>query len=170
MFPDYLAFLQQMWGSGYESAMGLLGSASNIVVGTNPPYAAADFYAFYPKFAGLDTLPDVVVNAYISLASASLVQARWGEATWPIAMGLFVAHYVTLYLRSDGDAVYSSPGRVATAGLAHGITVSKSAGGVSAGIQPATGLEAWAAWTQTEYGVQFASMAKLVGAGPMLVW
>ena len=131
MAPDYSAFLQQAWGSGYESDMGSLGSASNIVVGTNPPYAAADFYAFYPKFADQATIPTAVVNAFISLASASLVQARWGAETWPIAMAMFVAHYLTLYLRSDGDAQYTSPGRVAAAGLARGILVSKSAGGVS---------------------------------------
>ena len=104
MLPDYSAFLQQAWGSGYESGMSPLGSASNIVVGSNPPYAAADLYAFYPKFADQNTIPVAVVNAYISLASASLVEARWGAETWPIARALFVAHYLTLYLRSDGDA------------------------------------------------------------------
>jgi hypothetical protein len=113
-------------------------------------------------------VPLAVLNAYIALASASLVQARW-RATWPIAMGLFVAHFATLWLRSDGDS-YSTPGQAATAGLKQGITVSAAAGGVSQGTQPVTGLDTWAAWNQTQYGVQFASFAKVAGAGPMLVW
>lgn len=113
-------------------------------------------------------VPLAVLNAYIALASASLVQARWRDA-WPIAMDLYVAHYCTLWLRSDGD-IYSTPGQAAAAGLTRGITVSKSAGGVSLGIQPVTGIENWGAWQETSYGEQFASLAKLVGAGPILLW
>jgi hypothetical protein len=113
-------------------------------------------------------VPLAVVNAYIALASASLLQPRWGDA-WQIAMGLYVAHFVTLWLRSDGDT-YSTPGKAAAAGLARGITVSKSAGGVSQGLQVTPGLEAWGSWTQTSYGEQLASMAKVVGSGPIWIY
>lgn len=155
---------------GWNDWAGGFGVASNIVVGTNPPYAISDFFAVYPKFASIQTLPAAVLNAYITLASASLSQARWGAAMWPIAMGWFVSHYVTLYLRSDGDAQYTSAGSAAAAGLTRGILVSKSAGGVSAGIQQAGGLESWGSWPLTEYGVQLATNAKIIGGGPMLVY
>lgn len=112
--------------------------------------------------------PLPVINAYIALASASLAYARWQDM-WTIGMGLFVAHYLTLWVRSDGD-IYSTPGQAAAAGLARGITVSKGAGPVSMGVQPVTGLEGWASWNETTYGLQFASMAKVVGMGPILVW
>lgn len=112
-------------------------------------------------------VPLVVLNAYINLASASLVQARWLDA-WQIAMGLYVAHYVTLYLRSDGN-VYSDAGKAAAAGLNVGITVSKGAGPVSQGLQLSSGLENWGEWQTTAYGRQFATMAKVVGSGPVLV-
>ena len=79
------------------------------------------------------------------------------------------ALFIAVFLACTVEAVEATT-IVLAAGLARGILVSKSAGGVSAGIQPATGLESWAAWTLTEYGIQFASMAKLVGSGPMLVW
>jgi hypothetical protein len=240
MNPDNNLLALEFWGSGNEIAAGLAGG-SNISIGSNPPWSAADFLSFYPKFGGLSTAPPLtlqgtlsagspvvgeigstagivpgqlaagpglptgctvvsvdsdtqitlsgsvtsdgqstltvyvaplvplaVLNAYISLASASLVQARWRDA-WPIAMGLFVAHFATLWLRSDGDS-YSTPGQAAAAGLKQGITVSAAAGGVSQGTQPVTGLDTWAAWNQTQYGVQFASFAKVIGAGPMLVW
>jgi hypothetical protein len=113
-------------------------------------------------------VPLAVVNAYINLASASLAQARWLDA-WQIAMGWFVAHFATLYLRCQGDAC-STPGQVAAAGLNVGITVSKSAGPVSQGLQLVGGLDGWASWNQTQYGVQFATMAKVVGSGPVYVY
>lgn len=113
-------------------------------------------------------LPMAVINAYIALASASLMQARWQDA-WVIAMGWFVAHFATLWLRSEGTTT-GTPGQAAAAGLARGITVSKSAGGVSAGVQPAPGLEAWAGWNLTEYGVQLSTLAKVIGSGPMWIY
>lgn len=116
-------------------------------------------------------VPMAVVNAYIALASASLVKNRWQDM-WLIGMANYIAHFCTLYLRSDGD-IYSTPGQAATSGLARGITVSKAAGGVSMGIQPSTagsGLESWGAFTETTYGVQFATIARIVGMGPMLIY
>lgn len=45
-------------------------------------------------------IPIAVLSIYIALASASLQQVRWQEQ-WYLAMGWFVAHYATLYARSD---------------------------------------------------------------------
>lgn len=250
--PSFDQFLQEVWGWSDEYAFAS-GSSSNVVIGTNPPYGAANFFALYPKFAGTATTPVVgtaasgspiitgitstsalapnelitgagvpaltttsipglaggiqavtviqsvdsssqvtltqnatqagsvtlsvftsplvpmaAINTYIALASASLVQLRWMDA-WPAAMGFFVAHFLTLWLRSDG-VISSVPGQAAAAGLARGITTNKAAGPVSMGIQPVTGLDDWAAWTSTEYGVQFATFARIIGAGPMLCW
>ena len=235
MFPDYGQWLSQAWGWTPES-VSALSAASNIVLGSNPSYSVADFFAMHPKFGGVPStaagdftigsplvtnivtdglavgqavtgiaipdgavissvdsatqftlsgpavrtgtfaasvfvaplLPAAVLNAYIALASASLVQARWMD-TWRVGMALYVAHFATLWLRSDGDA-YSTPGQAAAAGLAQGITVSASAGPVSESIQPVAGLETWGHWNQTEYGIQFANLAKIIGGGPMLLW
>jgi hypothetical protein len=73
-------------------------------------------------------------------------------------------------LRSDGDASYSTAREIAQSGLAQGITTSASAGPVSESIQPVAGLETWGHWNQTEYGVQFIGFAKIIGAGPLLLW
>jgi len=70
-----------------------------------------------------------------------------------------------LVTRSKGCA-----GQAAAAGLARGITVSKGTGLVSEGIQPISGLENWGAWNETEYGIRFATTAKIVGSGCMLLW
>jgi hypothetical protein len=113
-------------------------------------------------------LPLGVIMVYIALASASLVYTRWQEA-WPVAMSLYVAHFCTLWLRSDGQQACQA-GSAAASGLAQGITVSRTAGPVTKGSQPTPGLEAWASWNETTYGQQFVTMAKVVGAGPLLIW
>jgi Protein of unknown function (DUF4054) len=108
-------------------------------------------------------LPLAVLQLYIALASSSLSSERWGPA-WPLAMALYVAHFATLYLRSEGNPG-STPGRIAASGLARGIIVSSSAGGVSKTIEVPKGLEDWGMWTSTEYGVQLATLAQTVGMG-----
>ncbi len=236
MFPNYNQWLSQAWGWSDE-LVGSLSAASNIVVGSNPPYTANDLIAFYPKFGGtplvlkgdiasgsnsISNIPNTggaavgqlvagsgipkgatitavadttltlsvpatavatqadvsvfnamlvplpVINAYITLASACLVQPRWCDM-WPLAMGLYAAHFLTLWLRSDGSP-QTTPGQAAMAGLARGITISKTAGSVSQSIQPIQGLEDWGSWTQTEYGVQLIGFFRAIGSGPMLVW
>jgi hypothetical protein len=197
-------------------------------------------------------LPLVVLVAYTRLAWSSIMQQRWGSA-WPVAMGWFVAHYATLYLKSSvaemvtalqtvihgevpmgatpgaayaltaappgnalqsltkngkfmqpnvdytlagnaitlaaptlaGDQLYATwptqqavqtpnPGltgaQVAAQALANGILTSKSVGDVSAGYTPLASLESWGAWNLTVFGQQLATMGKIVGAGPSVMW
>jgi len=108
-----------------------------------------------------------VMNLYIALASASLLQARWGDS-WVFAMGLFVAHYCTLWLRSDGG-VYTTAGEAAASGVQQGIAVSKTVGPVSKTMSLLGGLESWGTLNLTSYGIQLASMANIVGMGPIYV-
>ena len=115
-----------------------------------------------PNLVGI---PPLVLQMYVNLASSCLQAARW-STLWPLAMAEFVAHYATLYLRSEGSTG-TTPGQIAASGLTRGIMVSKSAGGVSATIQVPQGLEAWGAWSMTEYGMKLITWAEVVGAGPM---
>ena len=123
-------------------------------------------------------VPHQVVLAYVTLASACIVQARWCEM-WPLAMGLFVAHYVTLYGYTDLPPAGTPPGfsgmtgyQIALQGYASGIMTSKAAGDLSVGYTPLQGygLNNWGAWNLTTYGQQLATLAKVVGMGPMLLW
>lgn len=113
-------------------------------------------------------VPVPVLVTFINLASACVQYARWLEL-WQLGMSLFVAHYCTLWLDSENQPG-GTPGQVAGAGLANGILTSKSAGDVSAGYSPISGMEEWGAWQLTTYGQQFATLAKIVGWGPMYVW
>ena len=246
-WPDYQAYIEQSWGYPmFEGgSWGALGGASNVIVGTNPPYSITDFYAFFPKYAGpnlsltgtltggstlvtgINTqglaigqyvavlpspaippgttisqinvqgtgangqitlsqpaaasgtfpiivyvgppiVPVQVIVAYLNLASASLVQARWMD-TWAFAVSLFTAHFLSLYLRSEGNCS-TQCGQAAAAGLKQGITVSVSGGGVSQSTQPTPGLDDWSAWNLTSYGVQLATFAKAIGSGILWCW
>jgi hypothetical protein len=150
------------------------GCASGVVYGTNPPYAIGDFLGIYPKFGTIDDegnydgpIPQIVLQMYINLASASMMQARWLDM-WPMAMAEFIAHYCTLYLRSAGDP-NSTPGKIAASGLQKGITVSKSAGGVSSTMQFADWMNEWGDFAKTDHGSRLITWAKSIGSGPILV-
>ncbi len=196
-------------------------------------------------------IPTGVIVLYLNLAYASLVSARWQEQ-WYVAMGWFIAHYCTLYAKSDASDVFqtlqtvlhtetpvgSTPGtaytlsspppggslqsltknglfqapgvdytlsgaaltlttptvagdvlfavwpvqesvltastpngaQIAAQGLAGGIQTSKSVGDVSVSYQALSALDSWAAWGLTSYGQQLASMARVIGSGPMVIW
>jgi Protein of unknown function (DUF4054) len=113
-------------------------------------------------------IPFVVQRAYLALALACLVQARWQD-TWQLGISLFVAHWLTLWARTDAGS-NPSASQIASQGLTFGILVSKAVGSVSASYQPVGGLENWAAWNLTVYGQQLATLARIIGSGPMLLW
>lgn len=113
-------------------------------------------------------IPFVVQNAFLKLAVACLVQARWPDS-WSLGIALFVAHFLTLWARTD-SVNPSDASAIAGQGLTFGILVSKAVGSVSASYQPVGGLEDWAAWNVTVYGQQLATMARIIGSGPMLLW
>lgn len=112
-------------------------------------------------------VPLAIVQAYLNLATASLMSSRWREA-WMIAMGLYIAHYLTLYLETDSNPS-ATAAQAVTQGLQRGIAVSKAVGDTSVGLQAVTGLESWGAWTLTQYGLQLITMARVVGSGPIYI-
>jgi hypothetical protein len=248
--PDWNLWLSTgPWGPSVDDSCyipAIVWLASNVVVGSNPPYYIQDFYAAYPKWAGTPlaipgatttagspsitlaasiptgtaagfpiagpgipdgalilsasgsnitltmpatasatgqqlttwptpTVPLQIILAYITLASACLVQERWQDM-WPLAMGLFVAHYLTLYGYTDlppsGSSATMTPYQIALQGYASGIMTSKAAGDLSVGysVLSGYGLNNWGAWNLTTYGQQLATLAKVVGMGGMFLW
>ncbi len=239
--PDWTQWLNSVWGPETDDPAdsdlsAIISAASNVVVGTNPPYTIQDFFAFYPKWGGTPlnlpgttttsgsanvtvasssglavgnpvmgsgipdgtfvqaiagttvtltnaatasgtitltawnapAIPIFVLTTYIALATASLVQARWLD-TWTFAMALFVAHFASLYAKSDGTP-NSTIGQIAAQGLSNGVQVAKGVGDVSVSYQPVEGIESWGAFNLTSYGQQLATMAKVIGAGPLFLW
>lgn len=172
-FPDVDFYILQAWGFPDEVEGWGASGFSGLVFGTNPPYLVSDFLAMYPKFGpspGVFVVPQLIIQLYINLANASLIQNNWGISLWPVAMGLFVAHFCTLYLQSDGTPS-TIPGVIAQSGMARGIAISKSAGDVSVGYQTLLSeLSGFAQWTLTTYGTQLATFGKTIGTRSMLLW
>jgi hypothetical protein len=118
-WPNFTAWLDTAWGAGYEywRIFGC-GAVVKLYYGQNPPYGLDDFYNMYPKFygPGFDPaadpmpapvnppIPQFVLTTYINLANAHLVYDQWQE-DWLVGMGLFIAHYATMYLQSDAAQV-----------------------------------------------------------------
>lgn len=113
-------------------------------------------------------VPAVVIALFVATAQGSIFQARWQEL-WLVAMGLYIAHYCTLWAKAQGNPA-STVGQLVTASLAFGILTSKSADGLSAGYSVLSGLEDWGSYQLTLYGQEFATWAKVMGSGSALVW
>lgn len=157
------------------SAGGIIGAASNIRTGSNPPFSFNDFITMYPQF-GPDTntsylVPQAITQMFINLADASIKEARWHDY-WQIAMGWFIAHFCTLYLQGTANP-NNGAAAVLAAGQAMGLNTSESVGDVSVSTDYNTiaqDLDGWAAWKLTIYGQQLATIGKLVGKGGMYVY
>jgi hypothetical protein len=78
-------------------------------------------------------------------------------ATWPVQVQAL-------------SPVWGSPSAIAAAGLAGGIQTSKSVGDVSVSYSVLSSLENWGAWNMTKFGILLATMARVIGSGPMLIW
>ena len=161
---------------GNVDVFGIIAAASNIRRGDNPPYTSADFLAVYPQFgktdeAGNQVIPQTVIDAYVNFAHASLSKARYHDV-WEMVMGLFIAHWLTLYLQtatSPEDPV----GKIVSAGLAKGLTSSKSAGDLSISYDFSLvmgDMDGWGTYKMTAFGQQLVTIAKMYGMGGMVVW
>lgn len=115
-------------------------------------------------------VPLPIINAYIALASASINQARWQEQ-WAFAMALFVAHYLTLWLQTQGNPA-TTAGQIAAAGIAKGFQTAKAVDKVSVSQENIFGeaFADWGSYQLTSYGQQLITLAQLAGYGPMYVY
>lgn len=112
------------------------------------------------------TVPLAVIQSYLNLAYAALMWSRWRE-TWTLAMGWYIAHFLTLYLQSAGSPT-NTAGQIAAQGLARGIRVSKAVDGVSAS-NIALDFGEWGAWALTIFGQQLITQARVIGAGAIYI-
>jgi len=159
VFPGQLVI-----GNGIPAGTVVAGTTSNtITLSLNATVSATETVTIYES--QIVTL--AVIQLYLNLAYASLMQSRWREM-WYIAMGWYIAHFLSLYLQSDGNT-NTTAGQIASQAIANGIQVSKSVGDVSVTYQPLTALDNWAAWNLTIYGQQLATQARVVGCGPVYV-
>lgn len=147
--------------------------ASGIVDGQLGAYTEAMFLEDYPPFKNKTTgecfVPSTMMNTFLAMGNDIVSPDRWGES-WRLAVGLFVAHYATLYLKtiqSNPEGSVNIAGATAS-GQMFGIVNSASLGdaSVSYDTSAATQLTSnWGQWNLTAYGQQYASLAKMMCMG-----
>jgi len=155
--------------------------ASNVIQGTNDAYTTVEFLAVFPQFAITKTvgtvtsnvIPSDVIDLYISMATASLVQLRW-KSKWTYAMALYVAHFCTLYMQTQAGPNLTATQVVGTA-EAKFPKQSKGVGDVSVSYDTSSiagDLPGWAMWKTTTFGMQLATLARALPSakGGMYVW
>jgi len=161
---------------------GLVGTASNIVGDNTSVYTEIIFNADFPQFTQKTTesdtetsetvttyvslVPPFILQQFIVMANAAIQEQRWFEK-WRWAMGLHIAHYVTLYLRmySDGSPTTQA---AADSGALIGIVSSASLGDASVSYDTralVAATEKWGAWNSTSYGQLLVTEARLMAMG-----
>lgn len=148
--------------------LNLTAQASNIKRENERYYGIGEFVELYPQFVEL--IPDAALVSFVELGNKCISDKRYGDM-WKHAIGLFIAHFCTLYLQSAQEA--DSPAtKVLDTARAAGVVTSEIADGVSYSmdLSALNDLNGWAAFKLTAFGAQFATIAKLVGKGGIYVW
>ena len=150
-----------------RSAGDVIAAAANIIPGGSNAVTYSEFLEVYPQF---NTVPEAYVTMILESANAAISEKRW-HTKWKMGVCLYVAHFCTLWLKTkplDG----ASDAAIARQGDGAGNVQSKSVGGVSVSYGAAEGsedLHGYGAWKETEYGIQLATLARIVGHGMMVV-
>ena len=120
----------------------------------------SSFHESMPMFADTNLYPTAQFNFYLNMGKKLLPESRWDDLL-DEGLAFFVAHYLTLYLRSmDAVAIGGDAGQVT------GNETSKSVDGVSYSVDVSSvSLTDAGHWNQTTFGIQFLQMARMVGAG-----
>lgn len=147
-------------------------AAQNLGSGESPDYVVSDFISDFPQFGAngslISTIPQTLAQKFINMASASLSYSKYQDL-WSYCMGLYVAHFCTLFLMASNGA---TPENVASKGAPASILSSKSVGEVSASYDIgaiAGDLEKWGTFKSTTYGQQLATFAQIAGIGGAVV-
>lgn len=164
-----------IWGK--PQFFGVRAAAANIGQ-TQGNYTAEDFQQDFPQFytAGTEEtpatclVPATMLSEIISMANASVQPDKWLES-WRYAVGLYVAHYCTLYLRAYAESS-ATPAQAAASGALVGVVQSATLGDSSVSYDTSAltkGTEDWGDLNATTYGQMLANKAKLIGMAGTLV-
>ena len=119
---------------------------------TQGNYTAEDFQQDFPQFYTAGTegtpatclVPATMLSEIISMANASVQPDKWLES-WRYAVGLYVAHYCTLYLRTYAESS-ATPAQAAASGALVGVVQSATLGDSSVSYDTSAltkGTEDW---------------------------
>lgn len=151
---------------------GVLAQAANLGQSVGN-YTAEQFKAEYPQFCDADGnchLPDAMLEEIVKMANVSIQPDKWLDS-WHYAVGLYVAHYVTLQLRTYAEST-STPAQAAASGALVGVVKSATLGDSSVTYDTSAltaGTENWGDLNATTYGQMLANRARFIGAAGTFV-
>lgn len=148
----------------------IISLASN--VGSGSTYEGYDMNTFledFPDLPGLSDIPNSILEQFISLAVSSISPDIWGEST-RLAIGLYVAHYLTCYLLSLKQAMNSNISNSDTNVIKRvtlgDTTVEYNAISSSMGQSDSP----FDIYQKTPWGTQLVGLATGLGLGGMYIW
>lgn len=113
--------------------------------------------------AKLESL-DALLNEIVRMANVSVQPDKWLDS-WHYAVGLYVAHYVTLQLRTFAESS-ATPAQAAASGALVGVVKSATLGDSSVTYDTSAltaGTEDWGDLNATTYGQMLANRARFIG-------
>lgn len=161
-----------MYYWGKPQFFGVRAAAANIGQGRGD-YTVEQFQADYPQFftaEGISLLPPPMLCKVIDMANTAVQPDKWLDE-WRFAVGLYTAHYVTLFLRSYAPSS-ETPQQAAASGALVGVVKSATLGDSSVTYDTSAitaGTEDWGDLNSTTYGQMLANRAKLIGLAGMTV-
>ena len=161
-----------MYYWGKPQFFGVRAAAANIGQGRGD-YTVEQFQADYPQFftaEGVSLLPPSMLCKVIDMANTAVQPDKWLDE-WRFAVGLYTAHYVTLFLRSYAPSS-ETPQQAAASGALVGVVKSATLGDSSVTYDTSAitaGTEDWGDLNSTTYGQMLANRAKLIGLAGMTV-
>lgn len=132
----------------------------------NPEYTSDNFLRAYPQFSILGTS---VVDAWVGIAHQCVKYSLW-DKTWELGMGLFIAHFLTLYQQTIEEDL-GNP--VLSKGLSKGLITSESVGGMSVSYDLGSftsEFDGWGTFKQTIFGQQYVHFLQMMGGFFILAW
>lgn len=132
-------------------------------------YTSEMFWNDFPQFMrpdGTSLIPITMLEQFVEQVNAAIQPDKWLDK-WRYAAGLYIAHYVTMYLRTYQETS-ETPAEAAGTGDLIGVIASAKLGQDSVTYDTDALTKATAEWgdlNSTQYGQMLASMARLVGMG-----
>lgn len=115
----------------------------------------------FPQFNDEVKFPDAQIQLHLNLADKFLSENVSGSDVFPYWVGLFVAHYLTLYAMDTRSLQAGGVG-----GLSSGVATAKSVDKVSVSYDNSMTLNPNAGfWNNTRYGAEFYQWVLMFGAG-----
>lgn len=118
------------------------------------------FRGHFPVFVDPTCYPDTEIEFWASLAEKLHDRGRWGELL-ETGIELFVAHHLAVESASRGQQI---PGQIVgpvTSASVDKVSYSRDA---SSATDPKNGH-----WNLTTYGLRWRQLARMIGAGPVMV-